>query len=224
MINDAVNLTIENFNKNELIITTANTGMKPAKLFNRVYCRHCDKYILPKLLEDYKIHLRENQNIRRLISKFGDLNIPAALHDIAGCFIALHPKVIAGPNARRFLERPTEHAKTTHPKASSDSLKKAYLKHSAKVQSLLGKPVPPKKVVVIEKPTLPSDKAQPSSSQCTLTLKYAKKMPFKAITTYMPEKKIPVTGECMNPTEAFNKNYCLSSIHHGINASLMRQF
>ena len=207
MIEDAFNLTIENFNKDELIITTANTGMKPSKLFNRVYCGHCDKYVLPKLLEDYKIHLGENQNIQGLISKF-DLNIPDALHDV-GCFIALNPKVIAGPNARRFLESPTEHAKTTHPEALSDSLKKADLKRSAKVQSLLGKPVPPKKVVVIEKATLPSDKAQPSSSQCTITLKYAKKMPFKAITTYMPEKKIPGTGECKNPTEAFSKKFKL---------------
>ena len=101
-------------------------------------------------------------------------------------------------------------------------MKKADLKRSAKVQSLLGKPVPPKMVVVIEKPTRPVTKLNPVAL-CTLTLKYAKKMQFKAITTYMPGKKIPVTGECKNPTEAFNENYCLSYIHHGVNKCISNE-
>ena len=115
VIKDAFNLTIENFNKDELIITTAYTGMKPPKLFNRVYCRHCGKHILPKLLKDYKIHLGENQNIQGLISKF-DLNIPAALHDVVGFFLHLIPKLLLGQMQEGFL-RPTEHAKTTHSEA-----------------------------------------------------------------------------------------------------------
>ena len=106
------------------------------------------------MLDDNKIHLGENVNIQGLISKFDDLNVPAALHDVVGCFISPNPKGIAGPNSRRFPARPTEHANTTHVVA-----RYSYCNST------------PNKFIVIENPTHTEELVATSSSQCTLILK-----------------------------------------------------
>lgn len=147
---DHPQLTSEAYDKKEWAISVANTGTNKPEKYYRLYCQHCEKRLLPKLLEEYSDRLGENKNLTGLINNWDILNVPAKYIDYVGCFLPWQSDVRAGPNAQKFIWDQSEHPKTSHiytvdAKASNKKLKRQ--------TSLLDKTTskPPSKVIVLDK-------------------------------------------------------------------------
>ena len=144
------------YNKDDISISLTNTGIKNSTEFHRIFCDHCESNSLPPLIEKYKDKLQPSLTLENLISKWNELKVPNTAIDFVGCFISLNPCFIslnpivqAGPNSRRFINHPTDHAKSAHPDTVSSTLNKAEIKRCNEVQSCLstGKPL---KVAAVE--------------------------------------------------------------------------
>ena len=92
----------------------------------------------------------------------------------SGFILPKKESIRGAPNGRRFLERPTEHVKSTHPYADPDFIKSKKLppklkKNNASVN--LEEVIPVKKVVAVEAKRSNSFKG----TQFSLVSKYSKK-------------------------------------------------
>ena len=109
-------------------LDVGNFGNLGEKEFDHIYCSICTNDILPSLLHTHRGKLRANATIKDLLGKWDILDIQLSYLDMAGCLIPHEGHVHARPNARRFIERPTEHTsvhnakiKTTKKGSSSSS-------------------------------------------------------------------------------------------------------
>ena len=107
---------------------------------------------------------------------------------------------VAGPNTRRFIREPGEHAKTTHIYTAKVVSKKREQKQASLAV--------PTKVIAL-------DKAGPSSSSGTKQSMFGgksmNKQKFNLIQDYMTD--IDVKGPCRNEVAKFAKEFCCSVVH-----------
>ena len=158
-VRDEFGLTKQNFSKEDLIISVENSGIKAPQDFNRVYCQFCETEVLPNILEKFKEQLGEKSTIIDLISKWDCLPSPkddslVKYVDVLGCFIPNPPndeKTCPGPNYRKFLLRPTEHVKSSHPHTQENKSKaSSSTKQKGGLAQLLFQSQTPKKVLVLD--------------------------------------------------------------------------
>ena len=124
------------------------------------------------------------------------MNVPDIYTDTIGCYISLKPIVNAGPNARRFLQRPMEHASSLHPEMLTSKMTKTGAERSLKVQCYFTPAVEKKKVLVVEKPK----PAAAEQNQVVLSGKYGRKMKFKCIGSHM-EQSIQINQHYVDVVE-----------------------
>ena len=74
----------------------------------------CYQDILPTFINQYKDKLPANPKIDDIISNWDNLKPKENMIDLCGCLLPKESHVKAGPNARRFLVRPSEHANATN--------------------------------------------------------------------------------------------------------------
>ena len=214
-------LDAESFDKEKLRISISNSGPKMPKSFQRVYCEFCQTNILPHLLEAHKSSLGENKNLQNLIDKWDDLKITKVPTDVIGCFLPYDEKHIAGPNVRRFIQRPCEHTSSAHAftQASTASTKKAE-KQVNRFKTTLKKDLGPDVAVVKKVLTLEKSPSQISKAKTvTITGKYNHKMKFQHVGAKM-DQKVGIHEESRDALDRFSKGFCFSIIHVGINKCL----
>ena len=121
----------ENYKADTISAMTRITGKKTTKSFNRVYCDHCEKEALPRLLDKYKKILGEKCGIIELINNWDSLPNPkndglSKYIDVIGCFLPKPPhdkKIFPSPNYRKFLEWPGEYVNSSHLEPKSKTKK-----------------------------------------------------------------------------------------------------
>ena len=177
-VKETINCNASTFNKSDLKISIKHTGPQIPILFNRVFCEYCKTNTLPKLLNKYKEDLPEPANLVNLIADQDVLKIQNQFCDVAGCLLPYVEDVIAGPNSLRFIKRPTDHVNTTHPFTAESERSKALKKK----EKALSKSISSCKTIAVDTST------QASSSQATITGKYAKKLKFRPIGSLMNSK------------------------------------
>ena len=79
--------------------------------------------LVPALLEQKFQSISEEHHIITLINKWDDLDLLPTQPDLIGCILPKKESIRAGPDGRRFLERLTEHMKSTHPYIDPDFIK-----------------------------------------------------------------------------------------------------
>ena len=126
--------------------------MTQVEKYHPIYCVHCQKNLVPDLLEQKFQFIFEEHNITTLINKWDDLNLLATLLDLIGCILPKKESIRASPNGRKFLEWPTEHVNSTHPYTDHDFIKsknfpQKYKKANASLN--LEEVIPVKKVVAV---------------------------------------------------------------------------
>ena len=94
---------------------------------------------------------------------------------MVGCFLPWEAHINAGPNARRYIERPPEHAKSMHEKKAKAATKKALLKGPAPAMTLSN----PLNTAVDKK-------------QQVLKVKYGKSLKCRDIRASVEEKKMDI--------------------------------
>ena len=105
---------MKSYNKTEWTLIISNTGPKKPEKYHRLYCNHCSKDLLPKLIEVYSDALGDSKNLEGIINNWDALEIPLKYLDYVGCFLPWESDVKAGPNARRFIRDQSEHPKASH--------------------------------------------------------------------------------------------------------------
>ena len=93
-------------------------GDKGYDKFYVLFCSTYSKDKYPDFIKKFKDHQPENPKIEDIQEHWdevitGDSTV-AQDHDFCGCIIPNDPSVIAGPNNRRFILRPVEHADKYH--------------------------------------------------------------------------------------------------------------
>ena len=109
--------------KTKINIEVKDNGTTKVEKYHRIYCGYCQNNLVPALLEQKSQFISEQHNITTLINKYDDLNLSPTQLDLIGCILPQKESIRAGPNERRFLERPTEHVKSTHPYTDPDFIK-----------------------------------------------------------------------------------------------------
>ena len=133
-----------------------------------------------------------------------------------GCFLPWEENVAAGPNARRFIERPTQHPNTSHPFTVKEKVDTG--KNTKKIDRRLSAST--KKVLTVEKPT--TSKTTSSNKQVVLTGKFAKKLKFRHVGSTL-NTKINISSTCADDLDRFAKGYCFSIVHTGVNKALSNE-
>ena len=110
-----------NFAKDDIIIDAHNTGMGRFTQYNRAYCDQCHKNLAPEVLKHEFFKEFEIPSLKDLINNWDDLKLTATDIDLVGCFLPLCEEVNAGPSARHFLVRPTEHPQMANPYTLAES-------------------------------------------------------------------------------------------------------
>ena len=94
----------------------SNEGNKGFANFGCIYCTMCKNKSLLPFMADFADMLPEHPTIEDVLRNWDKIKaakkFPKSKYhkDICGCLIPNDPKVKAGPNAKRFIERPTNHA------------------------------------------------------------------------------------------------------------------
>ena len=96
-------------------LSISNSGPEAMKEYVHLYCTHCKKVFIPKILEAQRDALGENSTLLNLINQWHILIIPEDKIDLAGCFLPWNSSHFAGPNASRFIHNPKEHVDLCHP-------------------------------------------------------------------------------------------------------------
>ena len=100
----------KNFAKDVIKIGAQNTGMGRLTWYDRVYCDHCHKNLVPEVLKHEFFKEFEIPSLKDLIDNWDDLILTLILWDASLC-----KEVHAGPSARCFRVRPIEHLQVAHP-------------------------------------------------------------------------------------------------------------
>ena len=110
--------TSGNYEHYKLKIQYEDEGDKGYDNFYVLFCSTCSKRKYPDFIKKFKDHLPENPKIGDIQEHWDKLitvdSTVAQDHDFCGCIIPNDPSVIAGPNNRRFILRPVEHADQYH--------------------------------------------------------------------------------------------------------------
>ena len=61
--------------KKKLIIEVSNTGVGKKRKFHRVYCCHCNNFLVAALIEKKKYFNNDNFNITNLMDSWDDLKL-----------------------------------------------------------------------------------------------------------------------------------------------------
>ena len=160
-------------------------------------------------LSYYKENLPEPANLVNLIANWDVLKIQNRFRDAAGCLLSYDEDVIAGPNSLCFIKRSTDHVNTTHP-FTVESEKSKALKEKEKA---LSKSISSCNTIAVD------TSKQASSNQTIITGKYAKKLKFRPIGSFM-NSKLKLSEPCKDDMDRFGKGFCISIVHSGVNSCL----
>ena len=223
--------TAQTYKKEEMLLTTHNTGRMAAKKFWRVWCHFCELEVLPQVLRKFADVLGENATFVDLLNSWDTL--PSKKNDglakyveVIGCFLPNPPndnRLSPGPNYRKFLERAYEHVRQSHPHTQPKLSTAAKKRKSGITQVLMNSSsssVTPPKLVIVEKPS--SSKKCPSN-QKTLTTKFSKKIPYMPITHYTLGERKSLLEKSQYANERFGKTHCLMMVHSGVNKKLSNE-
>ena len=108
-IKDELGLDANTYDKSKLKLTSGHMGNLGEIEFDHVVCSKCIKTVLPIVLEKYKHKLPQSSDIKELMCNWDAINVSSIYFDVVGCLLPNEEHVQAGPNARRFIVRPTEH-------------------------------------------------------------------------------------------------------------------
>ena len=102
------------YDQNDVHLNCTDEGDKGYDTFFLLYCIECKNRKLPKLGMKYKDHLPQSPSIKDILDNWDllvkvDASIAAHV-DICGTLLPNDPSIIAGPNNRRFILRPVDHA------------------------------------------------------------------------------------------------------------------
>ena len=106
-VKNELQLSAETYDRSKLDLSVSHMGNLGVKKFQHVVCRKCMDITLPAVRKHHK--LSEDVTIEFVISNWDKLKISSKDVDLAGCLLPHEPHVNAGPNARRFIERPETH-------------------------------------------------------------------------------------------------------------------
>ena len=114
-VKEALGLTNdENFDQNDLKLVCEDDGDKGFDTFLVLYCEDCVKQSLPWLAKRFSSQLPDSPTITDLQDSWDELfkTDPSIAKDVDLCGTVLpnNPTIIAGPNNRRFILRPVDHA------------------------------------------------------------------------------------------------------------------
>ena len=194
------------FSKQNLSTELKNSGVKPPKSFHQIYCDYCKSNILLNLTEKYKESLSEDQSPSNLIANWKILKVSNGVIDVVGCFLPEDKTHAAGPNAWRFIQRPTEHPSSAHSFTQSSIPSLKGQKQTKRLQSVLQNDLSPdltiNKVVVLEK----SQTSSSTTKKTTLVGKYNKKMKFQHVGRTMPTK-LSMSKSSKNSPDTLQKDF-----------------
>ena len=109
--------------KAKINVEVKDNGMTKVEQYHCIYCVHCQNNLSPALLQQKLQFISEKHNITRLKNKWNGLNLLPIQLDLIGCILPKKRSIKADPNGRRFLERPTEHVKSTRRYIDADFIK-----------------------------------------------------------------------------------------------------
>ena len=211
-VRSALGVTKETYNKEKMKVEVSNRGNLGLKSFNRIFCSICEFEVVPQLIEKYvkSNKLRKEATIADLIDNFDKIGMTADTSDVVGCFIPLEESVMAGPNGRRFIIRPTEHVSTCHPQTSN---KLKQLKKPMFAKALPTGSKPKNDVVIVSE----ARKRSAGTDNATLVTKYNKKLKFANVGALLGQTKINLAEKCADATDEFAKGLCIKIVHGGVN-------
>ena len=226
--------TEETYQKDDMQLTTRNSGKMVPKKFYRVWCDYCEREVFPTVLKKFSDYLGENATLVDLVSKWDTLlskkNDGLTKYiDVIGCFLPNPPqdtRLLPGPNFRKFLERGYEHVGQAHPHTQPRKNSEAQNKkrQSGITQLILNTTssttTPPPKKLAVE---LSSSVKPGSSRQRTLTSKYGCKMKYMPIDHYVLGQRKSLLGKAKYPNEKLGKANCLMMVHQGVNKKISNE-
>ena len=118
-VKEGLQLTDSNFDPADVKVTCEDEGDKGFGTFYVLYCDKCTSEKVPTdFVKRHSAHLPENPTITDLQDHWDEI-VAADPHaawcaDVCGCLIPNEPSTLAGPNARRFILRPIDHANKHH--------------------------------------------------------------------------------------------------------------
>ena len=201
-VRSSLGITKEAYNKENIKVEVSNRGNLGLKLLNRIFCSVCEFEVVPWLIEKYVklCKLRKEATVVDLIDNFDRLGMSADTSDadVVWCFLPFDENVMAGPNGRRFIIRPTEHVSTCHPQTSN---KLKQLKKPMFAKALPTGTKPKNDVVIVSEARKRSDNATPVT-------KYNKKLKFANVGALLGKTKINLAEKCADATDEFAKGLC----------------
>ena len=194
--------------KKDLVVEVTNIGPQAGQEYTRIYCEYCQKVLLPELLKEHKDSLG-GANIVNLINLWETLEIKQNMLDVAGCFLPLETDVIAGPNSRGFIIRPTEHPNTCH----KWTVKEFSEKQTSIITKAAASSDASSKQMSLKRPTPVPAAATTTKQQSILVLKFRKKMKMQTISSIM-EHTVNLKGK-MCRWNGKVRQRILSIVHQG---------
>lgn len=202
-------ITQDNFVRDNILVTAHNSGYQNEEPFVRIFCTHCEKLFLPRMLNNQKFG--NCKTLEELLLKWDDVGVPAKLFCVIGCFLCTtDPKIFAGPNKKHFLKEPKEHIKMYHPE-----IQEQFRKYIQTLLTSSTSEAPPQLVCKLPEATASSSTEAPPG-QTILTSKYFKKTSYKLVSSSMVQK-LSVSDKSTTKLQKVARGYAFSVVHSGVN-------
>ncbi len=205
----------ENYDVTQMSLTVGNIGDLGTKEFTHISCKVCKKDFIPQLMFEHRESLPENPSLIDLLEKWDKLKIPQTLLDLAGCFFPNEKHITAGPNGKRFIQRPCLHPpvhakiKVTNgiPESSTSS-------RQDNNQCTKGSSAPKTKVLV-------QKKIAPKPSK-EVTLKNNLSVKMKPISEAL-DQAIDLSQPCKDDVDKWAKRFLLKTLRTGVNKTVSNE-
>ena len=92
---------------------------------------------LTKFIEKYKEVISKGKSLSNLIANWDILKGSNGVIDVVEYFLPENETHVAGPNAQRFIQRPTEHPSSAHSLTKSSISSSKGQKQTKRLQSVL---------------------------------------------------------------------------------------